>query len=78
MTIYRIIEKIYDRYSMYQIDDLDFDEMENEISQEISNRWPDIEIGEGISFEFDGNYFDVLLSEDLQKEFYNKYPEALI
>lgn len=78
MTIYTIIEKIYDIYATYQLDDISFDEMERKIIGEISQKWPDIEIGVGISFEFDGLHFNVLLSNDLQEEFYKKYPEALI
>lgn len=80
MTLYNIIEKIYARYStIYDDEDqVDFDEMRQEIIHQIEVTWPDIENTEGISFEYDGLYFDVMLDDDLKQEFYDKYPEALL
>jgi translation elongation factor EF-1beta len=79
MTLYSLIEKVYARYSMYQSDDVDFDAMKEEIVEGITQYWPDIQnVKEGITFEFDGLYFDVNLDDYLKKEFYDKYPEALI
>jgi len=78
MTLYTIIEKVYAMYSICDASEIDFEEMRQDIINKIEAKWPDLEYTSGLSFNYDGVSFDVLLDDELKQEFYNKHPEALI
>lgn len=79
MTIYSIIEKIYNKYYGCRVDEIDIDSIRYEIIFMIKTKWPDIEfIDEGINLEYNNTTFDVSIDNYIIEEFYQKYPEALI
>lgn len=78
MTVFKLIEGIYNKYGSRHLSKARQQALLNDIRIAIKKQWPEIEHVKCVYISEIGTLFNVMLRKKLMKEFIEKYPDALV